>query len=181
MEQEGSDWQVLAVPIRANTRESQALLAGTRDGKEFVVLVLGVTYEGGTVDYSAGFTGSLDFYNPTGEVAITARFSGGELQDVEKLMDLHRSPGLNWDCFVECLVEIGRELLPQCVAACVLCAGVPIPYNPACWACAACIGGGQCVLVHRCLLGVAQARTSGTLRVQYALCLLTMSPESTIL
>jgi hypothetical protein len=143
MEQEGSDWQVLAVPIRANTRESQALLAGTRDGKEFVVLVLGVTYEGGTVDYSAGFTGSLDFYNPTGEVAITARFSGGELQDVEKLMDLHRSPGLNWDCFVECLVEIGRELLPQCVAACVLCAGVPIPYNPACWACAACIGGGS--------------------------------------
>jgi len=94
IEYEGSECQPVAVPIRGNTGEGQALLAGTRDGKGFVVLVFGVSYEGNTADYSAGFTGSLDFYNPTGELAITARFIESQLQDVGKLADLHRSPGL---------------------------------------------------------------------------------------
>lgn len=150
IEYEGSECQPLAVPIRGNTGEGQALLAGTRDGKEFVVLVFGVSDEGNTADYSAGFTGSLDFYKPTGELAITARFIESELQDVEKLADLHRSPGLNWDCFIECLIEIGREFLPACVTVCYLCASFPHPFSPACWTCAACIGGSAFYCIVAC-------------------------------
>jgi hypothetical protein len=147
---EGSERQVLAVPIRSKTDESQVLLAEIRDGKEFVVLVLGVTYDGNTLtDHPTGFTGTLNFYNPTGELAITATFVEGELQNVEKLAAL-RSPGLNWDCFTDCLLHLGLQFGSECIWLCYYCAGFFHPYNPACWGCAACIGGGAFWCIVAC-------------------------------
>jgi len=147
---EGSEWQVLVVPIKGNTDKAQVLLAGTRDGKQFIVLAFGVNPDGKSTNDSKGFTGSLNFYKPTGELAITATFVEGKLQDAKKLAELHNSPGLNWDCFIECLAFLELELLPVCVPSCLACAAVPMPENPLCWACAACIGGPAFFCILSC-------------------------------
>lgn len=48
---------------------------------------------------------------------------------------------LNFTCFRGCLRSLGLVLGPQCVGFCAVCATVPTPFNPACYVCAACIGG----------------------------------------
>lgn len=145
---EEKQWQILAIPIKnENNSEIQILMAATQDGKDFRVLVFGMIYEKPS---SSKFNGTLKFYSPEGELGLSVTYKNGQLQDVEKGKAENSPKGLNWSCFLDCLGELGLEFLPVCTTFCTFCAGLPNPYNPGCWGCAACIGGTAITCIVGC-------------------------------
>lgn len=139
-------WQILAVPIKNDGgTETQILLAATQDNKDFRVLVFGMTVEN---PYSPKFNGVFKFYSPEGGLSLGVIYVDGKLQEIEKG---NTPKGLNWSCFVDCLGTLGLEFLPACTTTfCTFCFGLPNPYNPGCWGCAACIGGTAFTCIIAC-------------------------------
>jgi len=142
---DNEQWQILAVPIKnEDSTETQILLAATQDNKDFRVLVFGMTAKN---PYSPRFNGVFNFYSPEGRLSLGITYVDGKLQEIEK----GNTPnGLNWGCFVGCLWDLGLEFYSPCIIFCVFCAGLPNPYNPGCWGCAACIGGSAFTCILAC-------------------------------
>jgi len=148
---EDKPWQILAVPIvNTNTTEVQILLAATEDGSLFRILVFGMQSEDLKIDNGQGFSGTLKFYSPDGNLLISAIYSDGKLQSIENSTSEISPTGLNWGCFGDCLGNIGYDLWIGCYSICSACASVPIPSNPICWACAGCIGAGAFLCIIAC-------------------------------
>jgi len=149
---EDKPWQILAVPIvNTNTTEAQILLAATEDGSQFRILVFGMQPENSKNDNGQGFSGTLKFYSPDGNLLISAIYRDGKLQSTEKSTSEISPTGLNWGCFGDCLWTLfTSEMQQQCTYVCTSCAIAPSPLSPFCWNCAACIGGSAIVCILAC-------------------------------
>jgi hypothetical protein len=148
---EDKPWQILTVPIvNTNTTEAQVLLAATEDRSQFRILVFGMQPEDLKIDKGQGFSGTLKFYSPDGNLLISAIYSDGKLQSTENGTSEISPTGLNWGCFGDCLLTMGYDLWIGCYSICSACSSIPVPYNPMCLACAGCYGVGAFVCIIAC-------------------------------
>lgn len=119
------------------------LVGGPESGLDEIGLVCQMR-----VDKAAGGQPVADttWLTPDGQLIGSVTLRGGQVTDSSFNPVVIEPLGLNWDCFVACVGFVPVV----CYEVCIICAGVPSPYNPACWACAACIGGGAFFCILAC-------------------------------